>query len=82
MITGINESKTLAKHVSCECKCKLDGRKCNSKQKWNIDRCWWKCKKHHIYINYYLATCSCCSKTVPRHIIYETKRFYIYSPFY
>ena len=27
---GINESKTLTKHVSCECKCKFDGRKCNS----------------------------------------------------
>ena len=40
--------------------------------------------KNIIYINknYYLAKCSCCSKTVPRHIIYETKRFYIYSPFY
>ena len=25
MITGINESKTLTKHISCECKCKLDG---------------------------------------------------------
>ena len=23
MITGINESKTLTKHISCECKCKL-----------------------------------------------------------
>ena len=30
MITGINESKTLTKHISCECKCKFDGRKCNS----------------------------------------------------
>ena len=29
MITGINESKTLAKHRSCECKYKFDGRKCN-----------------------------------------------------
>ena len=29
MITGINESKTLTKHISCECKCKFDGRKCN-----------------------------------------------------
>ena len=35
MITGINESKTLTKHISCECKCKLDGRKCNSNQWWN-----------------------------------------------
>ena len=32
MITGINESKTLTKHISCECKCKFDERKCNSKQ--------------------------------------------------
>ena len=29
MITGINKSKTLTKHVSCECKCKLYGTKCN-----------------------------------------------------
>ena len=33
VITGINESKTLIKHISCECKCKFDGRKCNSDQK-------------------------------------------------
>ena len=30
MITGINELKTLTKHISCKCKCKLDGTKCNS----------------------------------------------------
>ena len=24
MITGINESETLTKHISCECKCKFD----------------------------------------------------------
>ena len=33
MITEINESQTLAKHASCECKYKFDGRKCNSNQK-------------------------------------------------
>ena len=27
MITGINESKTLTKHISCECKRKFDERK-------------------------------------------------------
>ena len=32
MITGINESKTLAKYTSCKCKCKFDGKKCNSDQ--------------------------------------------------
>ena len=28
--TGINESKTLTKYISCERECKVDGRKCNS----------------------------------------------------
>ena len=32
MITRINESKTFTKHISCECSCKLDERKCNSDQ--------------------------------------------------
>ena len=27
MITGIKESKTLIKHITCECKCKFDGTK-------------------------------------------------------
>ena len=31
MITGINE-KILTKHISCECKCRFDGKKCNSNQ--------------------------------------------------
>ena len=30
MITGINESKTLTKHISCEYKCRFDVTKCNS----------------------------------------------------
>ena len=28
MITPINESKTLTKHISYECKCKIGGRNC------------------------------------------------------
>ena len=51
MITGINESKTVAKHISCECKGKFDGRKCNSNQKWKNDKCRGECKnprKHHV----------------------------------
>ena len=39
MITGINESKTFTKHISCECKCKFDGRKCDSDQWWNNSKC-------------------------------------------
>ena len=48
MITGINESKTLIKHISCECKCKFDGTKRKSNQGWNNDKCRCECKKHHI----------------------------------
>ena len=44
MITGINESKTLTKHISCKCKCKFDGRKCNSNQKRKNDKCCCKSK--------------------------------------
>ena len=32
MITRINESKTLSKHMSCESKCKFDKKKSNSSQ--------------------------------------------------
>ena len=37
-ITGINESKILKKNKSCKCKCKFDGKKCNSNQKWNNNK--------------------------------------------
>ena len=39
MITEINESETLAKHISCKCKCRYDERKCNSDQWWNNNKC-------------------------------------------
>ena len=62
MITGMYESKTLTKHKSCKCKCKFDGRKCNSNQKWNNGKCQRECKKHDICKKDYIynpATCSC-----------------------
>ena len=62
MITGKNESKILTKDISCEGKCKFDGRKCNSNQKWNNDKCWYECKKYHLCERDYiwnLITCSC-----------------------
>ena len=37
MITGINESKTLTKDISCKCKHKSDGAKYNSNQFWKND---------------------------------------------
>ena len=45
MITGINESKVLTKHISCGCKCKVDGRNCNSDQWLNNDN---ECRKRHV----------------------------------
>ena len=35
IITGINDSKIVTKHISCKCKFKFDSKKCSSNQKWN-----------------------------------------------
>ena len=62
MITGINKSKVLTKHISCKCKCKFDWRECKSNQNWNNDKCRCEFKKHHICEKDYIwtsATCSC-----------------------
>ena len=48
MITSINESKRLTKHILCDCKCKFNVKKCDSNQWWNNDKCRCECKKHHI----------------------------------
>ena len=39
MITGKSESKTLIKHISCECEYRFDGRKCNLNHNWNSSKC-------------------------------------------
>ena len=44
-IAGINEWKTLMKHLSYECKCIFDGRNCNSDQWWYNIKCRCECKK-------------------------------------
>ena len=61
MITRIDESKTLTKHISCKCKCRFDGRKCNWGQWWN-NKCRHEQKKHHLCekgVVWNLATCNC-----------------------
>ena len=35
LITGINKSKTLTKHISCGFKCNFNGKRYNSNQEWN-----------------------------------------------
>ena len=62
MITGINELKTLKKHVSWEYKCRFDERKCNSDQGWNKDKCRCDCRKRHVCEKDYVSnpdTCNC-----------------------
>ena len=66
MITEINETKTLIKDISCECKCEFNGRKCNLNYKWNNDKFRCECKnpkEHHVCKNDYIChnatTCSC-----------------------
>ena len=52
MITGLNESKILTKHIPCECKCKFNVIQING-------RC--ECKKRHVCEKDYvwnLATCN------------------------
>ena len=61
MITGINESKILTKHISGECKCTFDGTKCNLNQWSNNNKSTCECKKH-IWENdvvWNCATCNC-----------------------
>ena len=62
VIAGINESKTLTRHISCECKWKFDGTICNSNQYCNNDKCQCECKEHHICEKDYVwnpAICNC-----------------------
>ena len=62
MISGIHESKTLARHISCECKCTFDKIKCNSDQWWNNDNCWCECKICQVCEKDYIwnpSTCNC-----------------------
>lgn len=37
LINEIYELRTIAKYISCECRCEFDGRKCDSKQKLKND---------------------------------------------
>ena len=39
LMSGVNETTFLVQHESFECKCRLKGSLCNSRQKWNHDEC-------------------------------------------
>ena len=47
IITNKNESKTIEKHISYDCKSKFNTTTCNSNQKWNNETCQCHCKNYH-----------------------------------
>ena len=44
-MTLTNENRHIKWHKSCKCVCRLDKTICNSKQRWNEDKCRCECKK-------------------------------------
>ena len=56
MITNSNEAKTMAKHISCDCKRKrkCNSTTCNSNQKWNNETCQCECKNYNTEKKYYI----------------------------
>ena len=62
MIANKDEGKALAVHVSCDCKCKFNSTKCNSKQTWNNKACHYECKNYRKCKGNYSwnpSTCIC-----------------------
>ena len=55
MITNKNEAKTMTKHNSWNCKCKLNS-KCNWNKKWNYITCQCQCRNCHSWNP---TTCIC-----------------------
>ena len=69
MITRRNEAKTLAKHISCDCKCKFNTATCNSTQKWNNDKCHCECKKYRACKKDYSWNPRCLKSVVETSVI-------------
>ena len=40
-----NETRFIKWHENCKCKCRLDAIICNSKQRWNKNKCKCECKE-------------------------------------
>ena len=45
LISQVNETRFLVHQESCDCKFGLNEIAYNSKQKWNLDKCWCECKE-------------------------------------
>ena len=45
LISRTNETRHIKWHETCKCICRLDGIICNSKQRWNENKCRCECKE-------------------------------------
>ena len=68
-MSGTNETRHIKQHETCKCKCRLDTSVCNSKQRWNNDKCRCECKelidngRCNKGFNWNLSNCECaCNK--------------------
>ena len=62
MTAGVNESKISIKQILCNCRCKYDGRKYSSYQKWNKPNHKFQCKcakQLSIVYTTYSSICTC-----------------------
>ena len=48
-------------YILCKCKCKFDGKKCNSDEWWNNNKYWCECKKRHVCEKDYIWNPAACS---------------------
>ena len=70
LMSGVNETKVLVQHKSCDCNGRLNGSEDNMEQKWNHDECRCKCKqldywnscKHSDMCNPSTCDCEECNK--------------------
>ena len=44
LMSRTNETRHIKWHETCKCICRLDKIICDSKQRWNKDKCWCECK--------------------------------------
>ena len=47
-------------YILCKCKCKFDGKKCNSDEWWNNNKYWCECKKRHVCEKDYIWNPAAC----------------------
>ena len=45
LMSRTNETGHIKWNETCKCKCRLDASVCNNKQRWNDDKCRWRCKE-------------------------------------